>query len=151
MAPYNVFYNTLRDLPEAQPLSHSEFEKRFMTAMDDDFNTPIAFAVLFDLAHEIQRLRDKDLNSAAQHGALLKRLGSVFGILQDNPEHFLQGDDNAVPTATIEALIAKRNQARAEKNWVEADRIRDELLTLSIVLEDASSGTKWKRLINLSH
>lgn len=142
------FYNTLRDLPESQPLLHSEFEKRFIIAMDDDFNTPIAFAVLFDLAHEIQRLRDKDLAAAAQHGALLKLLGGVLGILQDNPESFMQGEDNALPVAKIEALIVARNQARADKNWIEADRIRDELLLLSIVLEDASSGTKWKRLVN---
>lgn len=143
------FYNTLRDLPVAQPVSHSEFEKRFIAAMDDDFNTPIAFSVLFDLAHEIQRLRDKDLNAAAQHGALLKLLGSVFGILQDNPEHFLQaGDTAALPAEKIEALIEERNQARANKNWAEADRIRDELLLHSIVLEDAASGTKWKRNIH---
>ena len=56
--------------------------------MDDDFNTPIAFAVLFELAHEIQRLREQDKQSAANHAALLKRLGFVFGILQDNPEEF---------------------------------------------------------------
>lgn len=143
------FYNTLRDLPVAQPVSHSEFEKRFIAAMDDDFNTPIAFSVLFDLAHEVQRLRDKDLNAAAQHGALLKLLGSVFGILQDNPEHFLQaGDTAALPAEKIEALIEERNQARANKNWAEADRIRDELLLHSIVLEDAASGTKWKRNIH---
>ncbi len=139
------FYNTLRDLPAAPPLSHSEFEKRFIAAMDDDFNTPIAFAVLFDLTHEIQRLRDKDLSLAAQHASLLKLLGSVFGILQDNPESFLQGEDAAVPVEKIEALIVARNQARADKQWAEADRIRDELLALSIVLEDAASGTKWKR------
>ncbi len=140
------FYNTLRDLPEAPPLSRSEFEKRFIAAMDDDFNTPIAFAVLFDLAHEVQRLRDKDLALAAQHGSLLKLLGSVFGILQDNPDNFLQGEDASVPVEKIEALIAARNQARADKQWAEGDRIRDELLELSIVLEDATSGTKWKRI-----
>ncbi len=141
------FYNTLRDLPAASPVPNSEFEKKFITAMDDDFNTPIALAVLFDLAHEVQRLRNENLSLSAQYGSLLKLLGSVLGILQDNPESFLQGEDNAVSVAKIEELIEARNQARADKNWAEADRIRDELLALSIVLEDAASGTKWKRIV----
>ncbi len=140
------FYNTLRDLPEANPLTHSEFEKKFVAAMDDDFNTPIAFSVLFDLAHEVQRLRDNELSLAAQHGALLKLLGGVLGILQDYPENFLQGEDSTLPAAKIEALITARNQARTNKQWAEADRIRDELLMLSVVLEDSTSGTKWKRI-----
>lgn len=140
------FYNTLRGLPKALPLPESEFEKKFIAAMDDDFNTPVAFATLFELAHEIQRLRDKDVSLAAQYGALLQLLGGVFGILQDNPESFLQGDNDTLPVEKIEALIAARNQARADKKWAEADRIRDELLAISIALEDAVSGTKWKRI-----
>jgi cysteinyl-tRNA synthetase len=141
------FYNTLRDLPDAEPLANSEYEQKFIAAMNDDFNTPIAFSVLFELAHEVQRLRDKDLSLAAQYGSLLKLLGGVFGILQDHPEQFLQGEDETLPAAKIESMIAARNQARAEKKWGEADRIRDELLALSVVLEDAASGTKWKRVV----
>jgi cysteinyl-tRNA synthetase len=138
------FYNTLRDLPAAPPLSNTKFEKEFIAAMDDDFNTPIAFSVLFELTHEIQRLREKDLSLAAQHGALLKLLGGVLGILQDDPDDFLQNKDDTFAVEKIEALITARNQARAEKKWAEADRIRDELLSRSIVLEDTASGTKWK-------
>jgi len=91
--------------------------------MDDDFNTPIAFAVLFELAHEIQRLREKDLESAAGHAALLKKLAGIFGILQNDPMQFLQGDKTNVDVEKIESLITARNQARTDKNWAESDRI----------------------------
>ncbi len=138
------FYIALRDLPPADDLIHSDFEQKFREAMDDDFNTPIAFSVLFELAHEIQRLRDKDLPLAARHGVLLKRLGGVLGILQSDPIEFLQGDKKNIDVQQIEALIAARNKARAEKNWGEADRIRKELTEMSIVLEDGATGTTWK-------
>lgn len=137
-------YNALRDLPIAEDLLDSDYEKQFIAAMDDDFNTPIAFAVLFELSHEIQRLREKDLQLAAQHGVLLKRLGGVLGILQDNPAQFLQGKKDNVDVAKIEALIAARNKARTEKNWAEADRIRSELTAMSIELEDSQGVTMWK-------
>lgn len=142
------FYTALCDLPSVKPLIDSDFEKRFVAAMNDDFNTPIAFSILFELAHEIQRLRDKDSILAAQHGALLRRLGDVLGILQDDPRKFLQssgGSKNVgVDKDKVEKLIAARDIARAEKNWPESDRIRDELLALSVVLEDSSQGTTWK-------
>jgi cysteinyl-tRNA synthetase len=98
------------------------------------------------LAHEVQRLRDKDIQLAAQHGALLRKLGGVLGVLQDDPEIFLKfGSKNtAVDANKVDALIAARNKARQEKNWAEADRIRDELTAMSVVLEDGSGGTDWK-------
>jgi cysteinyl-tRNA synthetase len=140
------FYVALRNLPEAQPLEASAFEESFTKAMNDDFNTPIAFSVLFEISHEIQRLRVTDIEAAAQHGALLRKLGGILGILQDNPENFLKsGTDNLnVDVDKIEGLIAARNKAREEKNWVEADRIRAEIASLSIVLEDGATGTTWK-------
>ncbi len=139
------FYTAFRDLPETQDeLLNSTYEKEFIEAMDDDFNTPIALSVLFELAHEIQRLREKDMTLAARHALLLKKLGSVLGILQDDPLHFFQGEKNNVDVAKIERLIAARNQARAEKNWAEADRIRKELSDMAIVLEDGAAGTSWK-------
>lgn len=140
------FYTALKDLPIADAIENSQFEKQFIEAMDDDFNAPIAFSVLFELAHEIQRLRDKDLTLAAQHGALLKKLGDVLGILQDQPETFLQSGKENLDVEKIEALIAARVQARAEKNWAEADRIRNELLTMSVAIEDGQGGTSWKVL-----
>jgi cysteinyl-tRNA synthetase len=140
-------YTALRDLPSAEPLVDSDFEKKFIAAMDDDFNTPIAFSVLFELAHEIQRLREQDLSAAAQHGALLKKLTSVLGIVQQDPQTFLQsGRKQSVDVQKIENLILARNQARAIKNWAEADRIRDELHQMSIELEDGANGTTWKAI-----
>lgn len=140
------FYTALRDLPNAEALTDTEYEKNFIDAMDDDFNTPIAFSVLFELAHEVQRAREKDMQLAAQYGALLKALGGVFGILQDDPNTFLQSGAEDLDVARIESLIAARNQARANKNWAEADRLRAELTAMSVVLEDGGGATTWKRI-----
>ncbi|VVC75819.1 Cysteine--tRNA ligase [Aquicella siphonis] len=139
------FYTALRHLSDAPHPENTRFENQFMAAMDDDFNTPVALSALFDLAHEIQRLRNKDMRAAAAHGALLKRLGGVLGILQTAPETFFQTGGETDP-AKIEALIAQRQQARREKNWAEADRIRDELASMFVVIEDSPQGTTWKFL-----
>jgi cysteinyl-tRNA synthetase len=137
------FYTALKNLPVVEAIANSEYEKQFIAAMDDDFNTPIALSVLFELSHEVQRLREKDISAASAHAALLKKLGGVLGILQDDPVAFLQAGAK-VDAEKIEALIAARNKARAEKNWAEADRVRDELAALSVVLEDGADGTTWK-------
>jgi cysteinyl-tRNA synthetase len=141
------FYTALRDLPPANALINSEYEKRFIAAMDDDFNTPIAFSVLFDLVHEIQRLRDKNITAAAQHGALLKQLAHVLGILQGDPHLFLQTGKTEIDVDKVETLIAARNKARANKDWSEADRIRAELAAMSIELEDGAEQTRWKSIL----
>jgi cysteinyl-tRNA synthetase len=138
------FYITLRDLPiadEKDPDPENQFNQRFHAAMNDDFNTPEALAVLFDLAREINRLRSSDqLLVAAQYGALLKHLGWILGILQDDPEKFLKA---GIDANQIEALIAARNAARKNKNWAEADRVRNELTAMGITLEDTPNGTTW--------
>lgn len=138
------FYTALKDLPEVKPLENSEFETKFIEAMDDDFNTPIALSVLFELAHEIQRLKEKNPEEAAKHAALLKKLGGVLGFLQSKPELFFQTSAQDIDVKKIEELIAKRNAARANKNWAEADQVRDELANMNIVLEDSSGNTTWK-------
>lgn len=138
------FYTALRNLPAAEAPIDSDFEKHFVEAMDDDFNTPIALSVLFELAHEIQRTREENIERAAQYGALLKKLGSILGILQSDPEKFLQSGSSDVDAKKIEELIVARNQARANKNWPEADRVRAELEAMSVVLEDSTNGTSWK-------
>jgi len=138
------FYIALRDLPPAAAPNDSRFAARFREAMNDDLNTPMAIAVLFELAHEIHRLREKNMPEAAAHGALLKQLGGILGILQNTPEAFLQANPDKSQAAHIEKLIADREQARKEKNWTEADRLRSELAQLSVVLEDGPTGTIWR-------
>jgi cysteinyl-tRNA synthetase len=141
-------YTALRDLPEADAPLDDGWRDRFNRAMDDDFNTPEALAALFDMAREINRLRDGNPQEAARLGAGLRRLGDILGLLQSEPEYFLQGDDQpeqALSSARIETLIAQRTTARGNKDWAEADRIRALLAAENILLEDSPGGTTWRR------
>ncbi|WP_312931608.1 cysteine--tRNA ligase [Stutzerimonas nitrititolerans] len=139
------FYTALRGLPEVAAAGGESFVERFGVAMDDDFNSPEACAVLFDMAREINRLREADPQAAAALAARLKELAGVLGVLQMSPDAFLQaGAEGKVDAAEVEALIAARLQARAEKNWAESDRIRDQLTAMGVVLEDGKGGTTWR-------
>ncbi|WP_324734332.1 cysteine--tRNA ligase [Pseudomonas paeninsulae] len=139
------FYHALRGLPEVPAAGGEAFVERFGAAMDDDFNSPEACAVLFELAREINRLRESDQPAAAGLAARLKELAGVLGVLQLQPDAFLQaGAAGKVDAAEVETLIAARLQARAEKNWGESDRIRDQLATMGVVLEDGKGGTTWR-------
>ena len=139
------FYTALRGLPEAIPTDGETFVTRFGEAMDDDFNSPEACAVLFEMAREINRLRDTDLHAAAALAGRMKDLAGILGILQMEPDAFLQaGAAGKVDAAEVEALIAARLQARADKNWAESDRIRDQLNGMGVVLEDSKGGTTWR-------
>jgi cysteinyl-tRNA synthetase len=139
-------YTALRGLDLTQVLEDSDFEKNFQDAMNDDFNTPIAMSVLFDLAHEINRIKLNDTQAASLLAGLLQRLMQVLGLGFESAEDFLQGKVDAETVAKIEALIARRNKARAEKDWAEADAVRDELTAMGIAIEDGSQGTQWRRL-----
>ena len=114
----------------------------FKAAMDDDFNTPEAMAVLFDLANEVNRTQ------SAEAAAQLKALAGVFGLLQRDPQEFLQGGATVggMDDAAIDAQMTARNSAKQAKNYAEADRIRKELLAVGIVLEDSAAGTTWRRV-----
>ena len=139
------FYNGLKGLPEVAPAGGEAFVERFGAAMDDDFNSPEACAVLFEMVREVNRLRETDLSAAAALGAQLKALAGVLGVLQLEPEAFLQASASGkVDAVEVEALIAARLQARAEKNWAESDRIRDRLTAMGVVLEDGKGGTSWR-------
>lgn len=141
------FYNTLRglDTQSARDLVNSRFEKAFCAAMDDDFNTPIALGALFDLAREINRQREENPEQAKQLGRLLVRLGSVLGILQSTPDQYLQSQGaEQVDASMIDALIVRRREARASKNWALADEIRDKLAVMKVVVEDTAEGSTWR-------
>jgi cysteinyl-tRNA synthetase len=113
---------------------------KFKVAMDDDFNTPEAMAVLFDLANDVNKT--KSLESAT----LLKQLGAVLGLLQRDVDSFMQGDvQTAVATPDVEALIQARLEAKKAKNFAEADSIRKQLSEAGIVLEDTPLGTTWRK------
>ncbi|MBK8183807.1 MAG: cysteine--tRNA ligase [Candidatus Competibacteraceae bacterium] len=150
-------YTALRDLPMVDAPMEESWRIRFAQAMDDDFNTPEALAVLFDLAREVNRLRGEDEKLAACLGVSLRGLGGLLGLLKTPPELFLQGSASqktptgkleglvAYTTEQIESLIAERTAARKAKNWAEADRMRGLLQDAGIVLEDTAIGTTWRR------
>ncbi len=114
------------------------YAARFKAAMDEDFGTPEAVAVLFELAAEVNRSKSPEV------AGLLKALGACLGLLQAEPQKFLQAGAEGVGAAAIEAQIAARAEAKAAKNWAEADRIRKELLDQGIVLKDSAAGTTWE-------
>jgi cysteinyl-tRNA synthetase len=124
------------------------YDVKFHAAMDDDFNTPGALAVLFDLARDINKLREEGkLAETAPLGAELSRLGGILGLLQRKPQAFLHGSATVGLTdLEIEVLIGRRAAARVSKHWEESDRIRDELKSKGIILEDAGGQTTWRRL-----
>lgn len=140
-------YTALKDLPEAAMPQRTEFEQRFSDAMDDDFNTPVAVAVLFDLARDINKLRATDPHQAAVLGSVLRKLGGILGILQRTADDYLKsgGKAGGLSDEDIDALIAERLAARKAKNFNESDRIRDTLKRQGVILEDAAGGTTWRR------
>lgn len=142
-------YTALRGLEKGDGPIDASFERRFKAAMDDDFNTSEALSVLFELAHQTNRIRSEDLTEAIRLGASLRRLGHVLGLVEADPENFLKGGEGepgpGLSTEEIEALIAQRNAARKQKNWAEADGIRDLLAAQGVVLEDGPGGTTWRR------
>ena len=137
-------YTALRNVPAAELLTidwSAPMAARFKLAMDDDFNTAEALAVLFDLANEANR------RQSSEAASLLKALGKVLGLLEQDPQAFLQGGTDSADddVMVIEAKIAARIAAKKAKDFGEADRIRAELLADGVALEDSPQGTIWRR------
>ena len=129
---------TLAGLTEAEYVQACEttFAAAFRDAMNEDFNTPLALASMFELASELNRTR------SPESAALLRGLGATLGVLQQDARSYLQGGAGQDDTA-IEAAIAARNSAKAAKNFAEADRIRRELREQGVLLKDTPQGTTW--------
>lgn len=143
------FYQALRgvDLAADEGELGAQYEARFFAAMDDDFNTPKAFAVLFEIVTELNKASREGSAAAGQLAAVLKRLGGIIGLLQQDPEAFLQGEakEGELDSGAIEALIVQRAEAKKARDFAESDRIRDELAAQGIILKDSREGTSWFR------
>ena len=141
-----TLYTALRGITPAAAYTASEYSDRFTAAMDNDFATPEAQSVLFEMAHEINRLRNNDMTQAASLATELKALAGMLGLLQRQADEFLQaGRGDSLSADKIDEMIAQRNAARANKDFALADQIRQALTDLGIVLEDGAGGTTWRR------
>jgi cysteinyl-tRNA synthetase len=141
-------YTALRDVDVVDVADMAEYEERFTAALNDDFNTAEAFSVLFEMAKEINRFKaEGEQASAAQLAASMRELAGRLGLLQQDVDSYFRGAsvEGGLSDAEIDDLIAQRNQARADKNWAEADRLRDVFKEQGIILEDAAGKTSWKR------
>ena len=139
-------YTALRNVTPSHSIDlNSPYIVRFKAAMDDDFNTPEALPVLFELAREVNRFKETEPAKAAELAGVLNLLAGVLGLLQGDAETFLQSGASDDDVAEIEALIAKRNTARANKDWAAADAARDALTAKGIIVEDKNGVTSWRK------
>ena len=148
---YETMERIGRILTSNEGRSEPSLLEEFRREMDDDFNTPRAIALIFDEVRSLNRMLDKGKNEGLSARALaLKTVGEVLGLLQETPETFFRRkkerwvERQTLSVEAIEELIHRRKQARSEKRWEEADRIRKELQEKGITLEDTAGGTIWK-------
>jgi len=141
-------YAALQDTQPAEIPENSDFQQRFEQALNDDFNTANGVAVLFDLVREVNRAKSEQQEKQHELASLLRYLGGLLGLLQADAGYFLKsqaGQGEGLSDTAIEDLVSARLQARSEKDWARADRIRDELVDAGIAIEDGSDGTRWRR------
>jgi cysteinyl-tRNA synthetase len=135
-------YLTIRDITKSANSVidwNNSYAKKFKAALDDDFNSAEALSVLFDLSNEINKKNSDTLK------VLLINLANILGLLYQNPENFLQGKDGLISDSDINTMIKKRNVAKQNRNYNEADAIREHLLSQGIILEDTEKGTIWRK------
>jgi len=144
------FYLSIRDidltnLPQVD--DSNAYITKFKSAMDDDFNTPEAVAVLFEVAKEINRSKVDQPENARLLAAVLIKLGGVLGIIQQSPNEFLttSATGEGIDAELVEQLIFERKQARENKDWSRADEIREQFSQMGILLEDKDGKTTWRR------
>ncbi len=141
-------YAALLDTKVVEVPQNTDYQKRFELALNDDFNTANALAVLFELVRDINRAKNNKPDSVDSLSSLLKYLASIIGLLESDPELFMKSSvsrsDN-LTDAEVDVLIDQRLQARRNKEWAEADRIREELANAGISIEDAAGGTRWRK------
>lgn len=132
-------YQSIKDIEIAETTLDPHWLEQFNSSMNDDFNTPIALSVLFQLSHEVNKTKSSEL------AYTLKYLASILGLLKSNADSFLQAGLEVEEKDVIENLIQERLQAREERNWAKADEIRTLLLEKGIELEDGATGTTWRK------
>ncbi len=144
-------YTSLRDINTENVTSNadSEEKQKFLAAMSDDFNVPKALAVLFDIAKKINITKVNDMSLARKYAGLLKELSGVLGILQSDPDVFLKSvntgsNTNRMTDSEIDRLVEARFKARQSKEWEKADKIRDELSEIGVIIEDGKQGSTWR-------
>ena len=140
-------YTALRGVEITEEACDLEYKARFEEAMDDDFNTAVALAVLFDLARELNKVKADTVKAGVLAGTL-KTLAGVLGILQGEPEDFLQGGEveYGLSEDEINTQVQARIDAKNNKDWAKADQIRDELKEQGVIVEDiAGGGSSWRR------
>ena len=144
-AALDRFYTALRDVTPGEYETDERFAS-FYQALKEDFNTSEAIAIMFDIAKDLNRAKQDNPQQASALAGQLKTLGEILGLLQNSPESFFKqsANDAGLNDEAIQQLIDQRLQARQDKNWGEADRIRDELKAQGVILEDGAGGTSWK-------
>lgn len=141
------FYQALRGVELGSVQPENDFNARFCEAMDDDFNTPKAISVLFELVNELNKASREKSDEAGKLAFQLKSLGDILGLFQQDPDAFLKGEDKEgeLSSDDIEQLIVLRSDAKKARNFAESDRIRDELAAQGVILKDSREGTTWFR------
>lgn len=143
------FYGALQNYADvgaasAEALANSRFYRDFVAALNDDFNTRLALAAMYELVRELNS--EQDSEKARELAAELKAMGAILGLLKEAPERFLQaGAGDAISAEKVEALIAERAEAKKARNFARADEIRDQLQAEGVVLQDSPTGTQWRR------